>query len=85
MIGFSMLQGVKHGWLPAAEYQPVIDRAWRAVLSRVGPEGHTVDVCESTARFTTVDEYLRRAAILGPDPRGGAMALMFATAMAGLD
>jgi rhamnogalacturonyl hydrolase YesR len=85
MIGFSMLQGVQKGWLPAAEYQPVIDRAWHAVLGRVGPEGHTVDVCESTARFTTVEEYLRRAAILGADPRGGAMAMMFAEKMAGLD
>jgi len=85
MIGFSMLQGVRHGWLSAAEFQPVIDRAWRAVLGRVGPEGHMVDACESTLKMKSLDEYLHRAALLGPDPRAGAMALMFATAMAGLD
>ena len=85
MIGFSMLQGVKHGWLPAAEYQPRIDRAWRAVVERVGAEGHMVDACESTMKLRSVDDYLRRASILGPDPRAGAMTLMFATAMAGLD
>jgi len=85
MIGFSMLQGVKHGWLPAAEYQPIIDKAWRAVLEHTGPEGHMVDACESTLKLKSVDEYLHRAALFGPDPRAGAMALMFATAMAGLD
>jgi len=85
MIGFSMLQGVKHGWLPRAEYQPRIDRAWRAVLERVGAEGHVVDACESTTRLTTVADYIHRAALLGPDPRAGAMVMMFANAMAGLD
>jgi hypothetical protein len=38
-----------------------------------------VDVCESTAGLTTLEQYLRRGAILGPDPRGGAMAMLFAT------
>ena len=85
MIGFSMLQGVRHGWLPAAQYQPVIDRAWRAVLARTGSEGRMVDACESTLKLKTVEEYLHRAALLGPDPRAGAMALMFAVSMAGLD
>ena len=85
MIGFSMLQGVKHGWLASAEYQPIIDKAWRAVLEHTGPEGHMVDACESTLKLKSVDEYLHRAALFGPEPRAGAMALMFATAMAGLD
>jgi unsaturated rhamnogalacturonyl hydrolase len=85
MIGFSMLQGVRHGWLPAAEYQPRIDRAWSAVLGRVGAEGLMADACESTLKMKSVEEYLRRAALFGPDPRGGAMVMMFAAAMAGLD
>ncbi len=85
MIGFSMLQGVRHGWLPAAEYQPIVDKAWLAVLGHTGPEGHMVDACESTLKLKTVDEYLHRAALLGPDPRAGAMAMMFAVSMAGLD
>jgi hypothetical protein len=42
-------------------------------------EGELVDVCESTARMTSLEQYVRRAAILGPDPRGGAMAMLFAT------
>jgi rhamnogalacturonyl hydrolase YesR len=85
MIGFSMLTGVKHGWLPATEYQPIIDKAWSAVLEHTGPQGHMVDSCESTLKLKTIDEYLHRAALFGTEPRAGAMVLMFATAMAGLD
>jgi hypothetical protein len=43
-----------------------------------------VDVCESTNKQNTLEDYLNRAALLGPDPRGGAMAMLFATELAGL-
>jgi hypothetical protein len=43
-----------------------------------------IDVCESTGKQASVDAYLNRLAILDRDPRGGAMALLFATEMAGL-
>jgi rhamnogalacturonyl hydrolase YesR len=79
MIGWAMLRGVRNGWLPAGEYQPRVEKAWRAVLERVGPEGHVIDGCESTLKMKSVDDYLHRAAILAPDPRSGAMALLFAT------
>jgi unsaturated rhamnogalacturonyl hydrolase len=85
MIGFAMLRGVRSGWLPAAQYRAIVDKAWRAVLARVGSEGRVVDACESTTKLKTVEEYLHRAAILGRDPRAGAMALLFATEMAGLN
>lgn len=84
MIGFSMLRGVRAGWLPKRRFQPLIDEAWQAILSRTGADGRLLDVCESTTRLKSVEEYLHRAATLGPDARGGAMALLFATEMAGL-
>lgn len=84
MIAFAMLRGVERGWLPKREYRAAVERAWRAVLARVGPRGSLVDVCESTAQARTLEDYLGRAAILGPDPRGGAMALLLATELAGL-
>jgi len=59
--------------------QHAVERAWLAVNSRTSSSGSFIDVCESTARFTTLKEYLQRAAILGEDPRGGAMAMLFAT------
>ena len=81
MIGTAMLRGIQNGWLSAESYQPLVIRAWRAVLSRVGPEGSLMDVCESTGKQKSLDEYLRRAASWGPDQRGGAMGLLFATEM----
>jgi PAS domain-containing protein len=47
-------------------------------------DGTLLDVCESTNKQRSLEDYLRRAALTGRDPRGGAMALLFATDMAGL-
>jgi rhamnogalacturonyl hydrolase YesR len=84
MIGTSMLIGIRHGWLNAKTYQPLVDAAWRAVNTRTASDGVMIDVCESTNKQRSLDDYLRRAALTGRDPRGGAMALVFATEMAGL-
>ena len=79
MIGFSMLRGVRRGWLPAKTYRPLIDAAWRAVLARSGARGSFLDACESTTRMASLQDYLHRAALLGPDPRTGGMVMLFAT------
>lgn len=84
MIGTAMAMGVRHGWLDSRTYQPLVDNAWRGVKMRIGAGGVLLDVCESTNKQPSLDAYLHRAAILGKDPRGGAMALLFATEMAGL-
>ena len=80
-----MLRGIGNGWLDRATYRPLVDRAWQAILARTGPEGRIVDVCESTGtRGLTDADYLRRAALLGRDERGGGMAMLLATELAGL-
>ena len=79
MIGFAMLRGVRSGWLDRTRYQPLIDRAWYAVRTRVAPNGDLVDVCTGTGKQRNLRDYLDRTAIFGRDPRGGAMALLFAT------
>jgi unsaturated rhamnogalacturonyl hydrolase len=84
MIATAMAMGVRNGWLDRRTYQPLVDNAWRGVVMRIGAKGALMDVCESTNKQASLDAYLHRAAILGPDPRGGAMALLFATEMAGL-
>ena len=84
MIGTAMLRGIRRGWLDRATYQPLVDRAWQAILTRTSAEGHVVDAAESTGtRGLTDDDYLRRAAILGRDDRSGGMAMFFATELAG--
>jgi unsaturated rhamnogalacturonyl hydrolase len=84
MIAIAMLRGINNGWLDPDIYQPLVDNAWRAVVMRTASDGRLVDVCESTNKQKSLDDYLRRGAILDRDPRGGGMALLFATEMAGL-
>ncbi|MBK9170884.1 MAG: glycoside hydrolase family 88 protein [Bryobacterales bacterium] len=79
MIAVALLHGMRGGWIGVDEYQPAVGRAWAGVRRRIGPEGRLVDVCTGTGKQTSLDEYLERTAILGTDPRGGAMALLFAT------
>ena len=79
MIGFAMQRGIAKGWFAdAAPYRAAVARAWRAVNARTGADGTVIDVCESTARIDSLEGYLQREAILGADPRGGAMAMLFA-------
>jgi len=84
MIAVSMLRAVRNGWLDAKIYQPKIDRAWQAILARVSSSGDLIDVCESTNKQRTLKDYFQREAIFGRDTRGGGMALLFSTELAGL-
>jgi rhamnogalacturonyl hydrolase YesR len=84
MIATAMLRGINNGWLDWDDYQPLVDKAWRAIQARTATDGQLLDVCESTGKQKSVKDYLQRTAILGRDPRGGAMALLFALEMAGL-
>lgn len=85
MIATAMMRGIRKGWLDAAVYQPIVDRAWTAILIRTAPDGRLLDVAESTGtRGMTLKDYLRRGAILDRDPRGGAFAMILATEIAGI-
>jgi rhamnogalacturonyl hydrolase YesR len=79
MIGFAIQRGLERGWIKGKDYRGAVDRAWLAVNSRTSFTGGLIDGCESTARMPSAEAYLTRAAILGDDPRGGAMAMLFAT------
>ena len=81
MIATAMLRGIRRGWLDRAQYQPRVDKAWRAILRRTSADGRLTDVCEGTGKQKSFDDYLHRAAIFDRDPRGGGMALYFATEM----
>lgn len=82
MITFAIVRGLRQGWLEPESWQPVVDKAWTAVKSRIGPEGRLVDVCTGTGKMNSLRDYLDRTAILGRDERGGAMGLMLATEIA---
>jgi unsaturated rhamnogalacturonyl hydrolase len=85
MIATAMMRGIRRGWLEPSVYQPIVDRAWQAILIRTSSDGRLFDVAESTGtRGLTLKDYLRRAALLDRDPRGGAFAMILATEIAGI-
>jgi len=79
MIGFAMQRGISADFLNRDEYQPAVDKAWKAVCACIEPDGKLRGVCEGTGTQPTLEAYLNRKAIHGVDQRGGAMALLFAT------
>ncbi|MGH9721564.1 MAG: glycoside hydrolase family 88 protein, partial [Bryobacteraceae bacterium] len=83
MISTAMFRGVRRRWLERRSYQPAIDRAWQAITERVAPNGDVSAVCPGTGKQKTLEDYLNRAPISGRDDRGGSMALLVATEMAG--
>lgn len=82
MITFSMIRGVREGWLDEKQYTPIIERAWNAIKTRIAFDGTLVDVCTGTGKQTSIRGYFDRKAILGKDARGGAMAFLVSNEMA---
>jgi len=79
MTAFAILRGLRSGWLDRDMFEPVADRAWRALKLRIKSDATLVDVCRSTGKQTSLRAYFDREAILGRDDRGGAMGLLAAT------
>jgi rhamnogalacturonyl hydrolase YesR len=80
MIAVAIRKGIRNGWL-GGNHRPIVDRAWQAILARTWDDGVFLDVCESTGKQKTMEDYFNRGAIWDKDPRGGAMALLLATEM----
>ena len=85
MITFAMLRGMREGWLERETFEPVVRKAWPAISARIGDDGSLFGVCESTGKQPNLQAYLDRKAIVGPDDRGGAMALLCATEMSAME
>lgn len=83
MTGWALRRGISRKWLLGRKYQNAVEQAWMAVQRRTGADGVLIDVCESTGKQKTLADYYNREAIMGKDPRGGAMALQFAAEMSG--
>jgi unsaturated rhamnogalacturonyl hydrolase len=82
MTTFAIVRGIRNGWLNRKTFEPVVQRAWESIKCRIGPDGKLVDVCTGTGKQKCRQAYYDRAAILGRDDRGGAMALMVSTELA---
>ncbi len=73
-----MQRGLNRGWLDAAEFEPRVERAFRAVSVRTDENGAFIDVSESTNKQPSLEAYLMREALFGRDPRTGSFAMLFA-------
>jgi unsaturated rhamnogalacturonyl hydrolase len=85
MITYAMVRGMRRGWLPKEKFRAAAERGWTAIKARVAEDGSLVDVCTGTGKQKSLRDYYDRTAILGPDPRGGAMSLLVATEIAAWD
>lgn len=81
MMVTAMARGVRIGWLDADRFLPIIDRAWAAVVERVGEDGSVRDACTSTAAGTSLEYYLERPIVNGVDDRAGGLVMMAAMEM----
>lgn len=48
MFAYSMVTGVKRGWLDQATYGPVARKAWLALANQLDPEGNLDQICVGT-------------------------------------
>ncbi|HUQ86426.1 MAG TPA: glycoside hydrolase family 88 protein [Vicinamibacterales bacterium] len=81
MVVASLARGVTRGWIDHATFDPIINRGWLAVATRVNADGTVKNVCSGTGAGPTKEYYLNRPEVNGADDRGGAMALLAAIEM----
>ncbi|NRB75043.1 MAG: glycoside hydrolase family 88 protein [Verrucomicrobiales bacterium] len=82
MIATSIAIAMRNGWIDSDEWSPRLLSAWEGVKTHVSSNGRTLlNSCTSTGKQKTLEDYYLREAILGHDPRGGAMALLLASEM----
>lgn len=80
MITFAITRGMEMGVLDSKIYGPIANRGWEAIKLRISLDGKSfTDGCTGTGKQKTEQDYFLRTAILGPDERCGAMALMVST------
>lgn len=79
MFTYAMIKGVRKGWLPKDKFEPIVNKAWKALVDRINDRGDISDVCEGTNRSNDRDFYLGRRRLLG-NMHGQAPILWCATA-----
>ncbi len=80
MFTYAMIRGVKHGWLDAELYTPVVRKAWTRLVAYINADNDMTEVCEGTNAKADKQYYLDRNRITG-DMHGQAPLLWCATAL----
>ncbi|MDR1221624.1 MAG: glycoside hydrolase family 88 protein [Tannerella sp.] len=80
MFAYSMITGVKRGWLPAKEYGAAARKAWLALVSYIDDKGDVTEVCVGTNKLNDRQYYYDRPRVAG-DYHGQAPVLWCAAAL----
>lgn len=65
MFSYAMTVGVYQGWLDKADYQPAVEKAWKALCAHVDREGNVREICIGTGQMDDIEFYLKRPRTLG--------------------
>jgi len=80
MFAYALITGVKQGWLDPKVFDPVVRKAWLALVSYINEDGDVREVCVGTNKKNDKDYYLNRPRVIG-DFHGQAPYLWCATAL----
>ena len=80
MFTFTMITGVKNGWLDEKRYGRAARKGWLALVSYLDPNSDLKNVCEGTNKKNDLNYYLNRARNTG-DLHGQAPLLWCASAL----
>ncbi len=80
MFTFSMITGVKNGWLDENTYGPAARRAWIALVGYIDQNADVTNVCVGTGKKNDLEYYLTRPRRTG-DMHGQAPVLWAASAL----
>jgi len=65
MFTFGLAMGVRHGWLPEADYKAAAKKGWEALAKHLNAEGLVTDVCVGTGAGPSQQFYLARQRLVG--------------------
>jgi len=80
MFTFALIEGVKHGWLDAAEYGDCARRGWIGLCGYINDDGNVREICVGTNQSKDQRYYLNRPRSVG-DLHGQAPVLWCAWAL----
>lgn len=65
MFAYAMAVGVDHGWLDKKDYEPAVEKAWKALCAHVDRKGNVREICVGTGQEDDIEFYLKRPRTLG--------------------
>jgi len=56
----ALARGVRHGWLDAKTYAPIVRKGWAALETQIDPDGTVHGICVGTMCSEDVEYYVQR-------------------------